>query len=168
MGPNDAPEPSGESRRLAQPRQLQVRVNERFLRDVFGPMKITEIRKGVSVGHILEPPHDLSERVQITGPRPFDQRPKLFLVNFVHTEEGLLPGKSRLYRQIIPRLGNDHGYRPEGSRVRPRLPAHLGDILVGGHRAGITKNALPLTTDTAGLRACAVLKELDHYWSAVR
>ncbi|MEJ2330915.1 MAG: hypothetical protein P8Z33_13895 [Gammaproteobacteria bacterium] len=56
---HDALEPAGKGARLAQVGQAVVRLDERLLSRVLGQLKVAQDRVGVSVGHVLEPAHDL-------------------------------------------------------------------------------------------------------------
>src|SRR6266536_709083 len=65
---DDRAQPGGESRRFGKCRQRVPGGDEGFLNDVFGLLEVAAERDRVAKGHVLKPPGDLGERVQVAAP----------------------------------------------------------------------------------------------------
>jgi hypothetical protein len=58
---DDGSKPRGERRRFTQRRQLSIRLDESFLRGVFGEVIIPQDRRGISHGDVLIRAYQFSE-----------------------------------------------------------------------------------------------------------
>ena len=71
---DDAAEPAGERGRVGQGPQPEPRGDEGLLDDVLRLLQVTQEGQGVAEGHLLKASRHLRERVQVSLPRPPDQR----------------------------------------------------------------------------------------------
>ena len=87
---HDPTKPPLERPRLPQLSQVPIRLDERLLRCILGELKIAQERIRVPDRHVLEPPNDLTARLQIPAPRPLNNRLQLFHLNAPLPIESLL------------------------------------------------------------------------------